>query len=368
MKERGAQRVPPGGLLLAGDVGGTKTVLGIYSEDAGPRRPLATRTYRSAAHPGLDAIVREFLASVRLPVDRACFDVAGPVTAGRAKLTNLPWTPLQEPALAETLGLRSVRLLNDLGAIALGITELAPGDLRVLHRRRPTPGGSVAVVAPGTGLGEAFGVWAGDRYAACSSEGGHGDFAPGNQREADLLAWLRRRHGHVSWELVCSGVGIPNLYDFLVDTGFAAEAEPVASRVATAPDRTRAIVEVGMDPRSGSALCAEALGMFAGILGAEAGNLALTVLATGGIYLAGGLSPAVLPLLRSGPFLARLHDKGRMSSVVAAMPVYVVTGNAALIGAAVAGLRQPDGPAPAASAPRGRARTSLPVGGAAEET
>ncbi|HEV8649832.1 MAG TPA: glucokinase [Actinomycetes bacterium] len=326
-------------MLLAGDVGGTKTVLGIYAEDRGPQRPLAIKTYPSAKYPSLDAIVREFLATVHVRVDRACFDVAGPVTAGRAELTNLPWTPLSEPALAGVLELRRVRLLNDLQAIALGITELPPRDLRTLHRRKPSPGGAIAVVAPGTGLGEAFLTWEADRYVPHPSEGGHCDFAPADEREADLLRHLRRRYGHVSWELVCSGLGIPNLYDFLAGTGFAREAEPVAGRLATAPDRTRAIVEAGMDPGSGSALCAETLRMFAGILGAEAGNLALTVLARGGIYLAGGIPPAILPLLRNGPFLPRLHAKGRLTQVVAAMPVHVVTGHAALVGAATAGLR-----------------------------
>ncbi|HEV8426118.1 MAG TPA: glucokinase [Actinomycetes bacterium] len=323
-------------MLLAGDVGGTKTVLGIFSQDQGPGRPLAVKTYPSAAYPGLDAIVEEFLASVHLPVQRACFDVAGPVAGGRAELTNLPWKPLRESALADALGLGSVRLLNDLEAIALGITQLPSRDLRVLHRRKPAPGGTIAVVAPGTGLGEAFCTWDGHRYVPHPSEGGHGDFAPGNQREADLLAWLRRRHGHVSWELVCSGMGIPNLYDFLVENG-SAEPEKVAERIATAPDRTRAIVEAGLDQGSGSALCAEVLELFAGILGAEAGNMALTVLATGGIYLAGGIPPAILPVLRGGRFLERLHDKGRLSAIVAAMPVSVVTGQAALIGAATAG-------------------------------
>jgi len=331
-------------MLLAGDVGGTKTVLGIYSPDAGPRRPLATRTYPSARYPALDAIVREFLATVHLPVDRACLDVAGPVHAGRVKLTNLPWEPIREDALADALGLRSVRLLNDLEAIALGITELHPRDLRTLQRRRPAPDGAIAVVAPGTGLGEAFLTRDGDRYVPRPSEGGHGDFAPGTEQESELLAHLRRRYGHVSWEQVCSGRGIPNLYDFLTATGFATEPEPVASRIAAAPDRTRAIVETGMDPRSGSALCAETLRMFVGILGAEAGNMGLTVLATGGIYLAGGLAPAVLPLLRGGEFLTRLRDKGRLSQMVAAMPVYVVLGRAALVGAAAAGLQQRPAP------------------------
>jgi glucokinase len=323
-------------MLLAGDVGGTKTVLGIFSQDQGPGRPLAVKTYPSAAYPGLDAIVEEFLASVHLPVQRACFDVAGPVAGGRAELTNLPWKPLRESALADALGLGSVRLLNDLEAIALGITQLLSRDLRVLHRRKPASGGTIAVVAPGTGLGEAFCTWDGHRHVPHPSEGGHGDFAPGNQREADLLAWLRRRHGHVSWELVCSGMGIPNLYDFLAENG-SAEPEKVAERIATAPDRTRAIVEAGLDQGSGSALCAEVLELFAGILGAEAGNMALTVLATGGIYLAGGIPPAILPVLRGGRFLERLHDKGRLSAIVAAMPVSVVTGQAALIGAATAG-------------------------------
>lgn len=343
----GAGRSPAGGLLLAGDVGGTKTILGIYSNDMGPRRPLAVRTYPSAEYPSLEAIVREFLATVHLPVDRACFDLAGPIVGGRARLTNLPWEPIEELGLTEALALGSVRLLNDLEAVALGITELQPQDLRVLQRRRRAPGGALAVVAPGTGLGEAFCVWDGHRYLPSPSEGGHGDFAPGDEREAQLLLHLQARHGHVSWEMVCSGLGIPNLYDFLADSGFATESEPVAGRIAAAPDRTRAIVEAGMDPRSRSALCTETLRLFTGILGAKAGDLALTVLATGGIYLAGGIPPALLPLLRSGPFLSRLRNKGRLSHLVASMPVYVVLGPAALVGAATAGLRPPnERPAP----------------------
>ncbi|HWD47461.1 MAG TPA: glucokinase [Actinomycetota bacterium] len=326
------------GRLLAGDIGGTKTILGVYSREAGPRRPLAVRTYPSARYPSLEAIAREFLATVHLPVERACFDLAGPIVGGRAKLTNLPWAPIEERVLAGALGLRSVRLLNDLEAVAIGITELQPQDLRVLQRRRRAPGGAIAVVAPGTGLGEAYSVWDGHRYRPSPSEGGHGDFAPGDEREAELLGWLRARHGHVSWELVCSGIGIPNLYDFLVDSEFATEAEPVASRIAAAPDRTRAIIEAGMEPWPGSALCAETLRLFTGILGAKAGNLALTVLATGGVYLAGGIPPVVLPLLRSGPFLDRLRDKGRLSRLVSSMPVYVALGPAALVGAATAGL------------------------------
>ena len=327
-----------GGLLLAGDVGGTKTVLGVFAPDRGPLRPLATRTYPSATYPSLEAILKEFLASVHLPVDRACLDVAGPVSGGRAKLTNLAWRPLEAAALAEALGLRRVELLNDLEAIALGITALPRRDLRALHRRPRVRGGPVAVVAPGTGLGEAFLTREGDRYVAHPSEGGHADFAPGDEREVELLAWLRERHRHVSYELVCSGVGIPNLYDFLADQGGAPEPEAVARRLAAAPDRTRAIVEAGMDPAAPSPRCAEVVRMFVAILGAQAGNLGLTVMATGGIYLAGGLPVAVLPRLGDDPFLARLHNKGRLSRVVRAMPVHVVLARAALVGAAVAGL------------------------------
>ena len=179
------------GLLLAGDIGGTKTILGIYSQDAGPQRPLAVRTYPSAKYPSLEAIVREFLATVHLPVDQACFDLAGPISGGRATLTNLPWEPIEAPALAEALGLDSVRLLNDLEAIALGITELHPRNLRVLQRHRRVAGGAIAVVAPGTGLGEAFCVWNGHRYLPSPSEGGHGDFAPGTNAKRSCSCTCR---------------------------------------------------------------------------------------------------------------------------------------------------------------------------------
>lgn len=336
-----ARRGDDATFLLAGDVGGTKTILAVFSETSGPCRPLASRTFPSAGYPGLADMAKEFVATVGLEVDRACFDVAGPVVDGRVRPTNLEWPPLEEQELADALGLRSVRLLNDLEAVALGITALDRRQLRTLQRGRPQREGTLAVVAPGTGLGEAFVTREGGRWAAHPSEGGHCDFAPADDREEALLRHLRASHGHVSYELVCSGLGIANLYDFLADTGFGGEPPAVTDRIVAASDRTRAIVSAALE--GASERCGEALQMFCGILGAEAGNLALKVLATGGIYLAGGLPPAVLPLLREGPFLARLGAKGRLSALVAAMPVRVVVTRAAIVGAAVAGFRRDEG-------------------------
>ena len=178
------------------------------------------------------------------------------------------------------------------------------------------------------------------RYRPSPSEGGHGDFAPGDEREAQLLGWLRARHGHVSWEMVCSGIGIPSLYDFLVDSRFATEAEPVAGQIAAAPDRTRAIIEASMDPWPGSALCAETLRLFTGILGAKAGNLALTVPGHRRHHLAGGIPRWSCPSCAAVPSSPRLRDKGRLSRLVSSMPVHVALAPAALVGAATAGLSE----------------------------
>src|SRR5947208_2542885 len=208
-------RTPSAGgpLLLAGDTGGTKTDLAIYSLDAGPRAPLAGGRLPSDQYPSLEALVRAFLDQKGARVDFACFAVAGPVIDGRARLTNLPWK-LDEITLRDTLGLKRVWLMNDLLAIANGVPYLGPDDLLTLHPGTPAPGGSIAVIAPGTGLGEAFLTWDGTRYRAYPSEGGHCNFGPIDRTQVDLYLYLRERFGHVSYERVCSGIGMPNIYRF----------------------------------------------------------------------------------------------------------------------------------------------------------
>jgi glucokinase len=324
-------------MLLAGDIGGTKTDLAVFSLERGPRAPLVQNRFASGDYPGLEAMAEAFLKEVKLPVRHACFDVAGPVAAGRAKLTNLPWV-LEEEKLGHALCLQSVRLLNDLEAIANAVPHLLPEDLHTLNAGEPVSKGALAVIAPGTGLGEAFLTWEGNGYRAHPSEGGHASFAPTNKTEVELLGYLQKRFGHVSWERVCSGLGIPNIYDFLRDSGAAVEAAEWAARLAAAEDRTPVIVDAAA-AEPPCPLSVATLQVFVAILGAEAGNLALKVLATGGVYLSGGIPPRILPALQEARFLEAFRQKGRLSEVMKRMPVHVILHQVALIGAAGYGLR-----------------------------
>jgi glucokinase len=311
-------------------------LLALYAPDAGARTPFVEKEYPSGAYADLRDMVRAFLADIGQRAEVACFDVAGPVVGGHARLTNLPWV-LDEEGLRRDLNLKRVILLNDLKAIAYAVPRLRPDELHVLNPGRPEPHGPLAVVAPGTGLGEAFLVWNGSDYIACSSEGGHADFAPSDAQQAELWHYLSKRFGHVAYERVCSGSGIPNIYDFLRDAG-EAEAPGFADRLAAAADRTPLIVQAGMTDPRGNPLCAAALDIFVSVLGAEAGNMALKVLATGGVYLAGGMPPRVLDRLGDGRFMRSFTGKGRFTELLGTIPVNVVIARAALIGAALYGL------------------------------
>ncbi len=324
-------------LLLAGDVGGTKTDLAVISPTAGPRAPLAEASFPSADYSCLEDLLQAFLSQTHLPVDRAVLGVAGPVVAGRTTITNLSWE-LDERRLRDSLGVPSVRLLNDLAAIASAVPFLEPADLYVLNEGRAVAGGTIAVIAPGTGLGEAFLTWDGIRYRAYPSEGGHTDFAPTSALEAALLRYLQERFGHVSYERICSGLGLPNLYAFLRDEGYAEEPAWLTEQLATASDPTPLIVGAALQAGAPE-LCTLTLRTFVSILGAEAGNLALKVLATGGVYLGGGIPPRILPALERGEFVAAFRRKGRLSGVLADVPVKVILNpKAALLGAACHGL------------------------------
>lgn len=326
-------------MLLAADIGGTKTDLAVYAPALGPHTPLATGYRRSGHYPSLEALARDFLKDVAHPITAACFDLAGPVRGGRASLTNLGWDVTAE-RLAEALGLRRVWLLNDLEAIARAVLQMGPDDVLTLHPGQAEPEGALAVIAPGTGLGEAFLTWDGSAYQAHPSEGGHASFAPNGPRQVGLLQYLSQRYDHVSVERVCSGMGLPNLYEYLRDSGAAPETPAVAERLAAAADRTPVITAAALDPAAPCPLCAAALELFVEILGAEAGNLALKVMATAGIYVAGGVPRHILPALTTGRFLRAMQHKGRLSPVVARMPVHIVRRSSALLGAASYGLAQ----------------------------
>jgi glucokinase len=325
-------------MLLAGDIGGTKTNLGIYSTEKGPREPIVDATFPSGEYGGLEMIAREFLAQAGITVDRASFGLAGPVVKGRAKITNLPWV-IDETQLREALHLTSVSLLNDLEAIACGVALLEPGDLHTLNQGTPIPHGTLAVVAPGTGLGEAFLIWDGLHYRAYPSEGGHNNFGPTNPVEVGLLQYLQEKMEHVSYERICSGQGLPNVYAYLKDSGHAQEPAWLADQLAGADDPTPVIVNAALDSEKPCKLCITTLSVFVSVLGAEAGNLALKVLATGGVYLGGGIPPRIIPVLDKGEFMEGFTRKGRFSELVARIPVHVILNpKIALIGAAFHGL------------------------------
>jgi len=325
-------------LLLAGDIGGTKTALAIYAPEDGPRSPLLEATFPSADYPSLEALALEFLTEHRLPVDRASFGVAGPVSGGRSKATNLPWD-ITVAHLKEDLGLGSAYLINDLEAVAHATPFLGPDDLHTLQAGEPDPEGALAVLAPGTGLGEAFLTREGRGYRAHPSEGGHADFAPTDETGIGLLRHLLDRFGHASYERVASGLGLPNVYDYLREIGHAKASPKVAEELSRADDRAPVIVNAALADRERCDLCAATLDLFVSVLGAQAGNLALTALATGGVFLGGGIPPRVLPALERGGFVRAFKNKGRLSELMGRVPVHVILHKqVALVGAACYGL------------------------------
>ena len=326
-------------MLLAGDIGGTKTALGVFSEEQGAHRALAQSEVHSAGYPSLESIAKEFLTKTGLQVNRACFGVSGPVLAGRAKITNLPWT-VDQASLAKELNLEAVHVLNDLEAIACAVPGLRPEDVETLGAGAPEAQANIAVFAPGTGLGEAFLTWEGGEYRAHGSEGGHADFAPTDDTQIRLLEFMRQRFEHVSYEHACSGIGIPHVYDFFRDGEKTEEPPAITERIERAGDRTKAIIQAALDPADPSPRCAAAIDTVVSIMGSEAGNLALKVLAVGGVYLAGGIAVHLQPALQSPRFLQSFRRKGRLAELMARIPVHLMKGQVGITGAAAYGLKK----------------------------
>ena len=330
--------------VLAGDIGGTKTLLALYSHESGMRAPLAESSFPSSQYDSLDAVVREFLKQTGAQIETAVFGVAGPVIDGAAQITNLPWR-MSESGLTQSSGARAVKLLNDLESIANAIPVLDDADIAKLNTIKPAPNGAIGVVAPGTGLGEAFLVTApvagasvagtepGD-YRAFPSEGGHCDFAPNTDLEIEMLRYLLPVFdGHVSYERVCSGIGIPNIYNFMKWSGYA-ELPEIEHELSATHDPTPVIMSHAMSDAP-SPRCKATLDMFCSVLAAQAGNLALTVMATGGLYLGGGIPPRILPALQRGSFLQSFLSKGRLRSLMEQVPLRVIVNSkAGLLGAA----------------------------------
>jgi glucokinase len=318
-------------MILAGDTGGTSTRLAAFEFERDRLRQIVEQTYPSREHAGLGEIVGEFVAAHAIAVRHACFGIAGPVRDGRVQTPNLPWI-VDAAAMAAQLGLAGVDLVNDLEANAWGIAALAPGDLLTLNAGAPGARGNACVIAAGTGLGEAGMYWDGAMHHPFACEGGHGDFGPRDALEVDLLRHLQRRFGHVSSERVISGPGLANVYGFLRDTGRGAETPEIAAALRD-HDAAAVIAQAALDARC--PLCVAALDLVVSLYGAEAGNAALKFMATGGVYLGGGIAPRIARKLADGAFVRAFVAKGRMQPLLETMPVHVILNpNTALLGAA----------------------------------
>ncbi|MBZ5607026.1 MAG: glucokinase [Acidobacteriia bacterium] len=334
-------------MILAGDIGGTNTRLAFFEGTPDHLTPVALEVFPNRGRKGLEEIAAAFLAQHKLKPQAACFGIAGAVRDGYVETTNLPWT-VSARKIAGELGIQQVQLINDLEANAHGIALLSESDFVVLSAGNPAPGGNRALISAGTGLGEAgLLAEAGGSYRPFPSEGGHVDFAPRNELEIELLRYLLGRFEHVSYERVLSGPGLYNVYQFLRDTGRGEEPAALADAIAHG-DPSAAIAKSALE--GACALASQALDLFVSIYGAEAGNLALKVVATGGTFVGGGIAPKIIQKLKGATFMQAFQDKGRASGLLKDIPVRVITNDkTALFGAGrVAAMALASGPSRAA--------------------
>ena len=328
------------GLLLAGDVGATKTKLALYDPSGDLRKPKNVRTFQGQNYPGLVEVLRNYLLDDKEKISVACFGIAGPVVAGHVKMVNLNWE-IDAGELCDEFGLQAAWLINDLKAVATAVPLLKPNELHSINKGFPELGGTIAVIAPGTGVGIGYLTWAASRYQAYATEGGHANFAPANALQDELLAFLRGKYSQVALEHVCSGLGLPNVYEFFKSTGRAEEPGWLAQELAAAEDATPVIVEHALAAKPGGEICQLALQVFVEVLGAASGNLALTFGATGGVYLGGGIPPRILPTFARFGFMDAFLDKIGYRDYLARFPVYVILNpESALLGAADYGRQQ----------------------------
>jgi glucokinase len=318
-------------MILAGDIGGTNARLAFFDANNGRLKLVSEAEYPSRQYRGLEEIVTIFVHSESEGVDAACFGIAGPVRNGRAQVSNLPWI-VESARLARELQVESTILINDLEANAWGIGELDQADLLTINKGTVGSSGNQAVIAAGTGLGQAGLFWDGLKHHVFACEGGHADFGPRNELEVELLEFLMKSFGRVSYERVLSGPGLVNIYHFLRETKRGEEPKWLAEKIASG-DPAAAISHAAME--GSCPLAEQALDIFVSIYGAEAGNLALKLLATGGVFVSGGIAPKIFPKLNSKNFLEAFVDKGRMRPLLEAMPVHLVANqNTGLLGAA----------------------------------
>lgn len=314
-----------GGMILAGDIGGTNTRLAFFEKGkiSGDEKKFPSHKYNS-----LEEIIREFLDGKK--VDKACFGVAGPVRDGKCKITNLSWI-IDAAHISQTLKIPSVHLLNDLEANAYGLKALKKEELFLLHQGKPQKGNQ-ALIAAGTGLGEAGLFWDGKTHHPFACEGGHTDFAPRNAMEIELLVYLQKKFGHVSYERVISGPGLQSLFEFLVETG-REKWDPAVKEEMQQGDPSRVISERGR--MNTDQACVHALDWFISLYGAEAGNMALKFFALGGFYVGGGIAPHLVDKMKKGSFHSSFVNKGRFKELLDSIPIWIVLNdNAALLGAA----------------------------------
>ena len=316
--------------ILAGDIGATTTRIGLFSVSRGRCRLLRGRDFSSKDYEGLEEVLEDFLKG-RKEVTSACFGVAGPVLGPTVRLTNLPWV-IRTEFLRKKFSFRKVAVINDLVANSYGISMLRKGDFEVLNVGEVRKG-NVALISAGSGLGEALLFWDGKRHMPSPSEGGHADFGPRNELEVKLLRYLISRLGHVSYERILSGEGILNIYQFLRSSKRSGREPGLLARRMEREDPAAVISEMARRKKDG--VCVKALDLFTSVYGAAAGNLALQVLAVGGVYLGGGIAPRVVWKLKDGTFMKAFVDKGRYSDLMGRIPVKVILNDrAALLGAA----------------------------------
>lgn len=327
-------------LLLAGDIGGTKTTLALYTTKNMPSAPVREQTFTNRRATGLAPLITTFLKESNEFPAIGCFGVAGPVRDNQVQMTNLDWH-IDALELAQSCGLDRVTLINDLVATTMGAVLLPQDELYPLNPAQPRADGTIGVLAPGTGLGEAFLLRQSNRFLPVASEGGHASFAPRNKEQIDLLDFLIKKEQHISVEKVCSGLGIPTLYDFL--TTRLKQPERLQQELAVTVDQTPILVNSALEALAAGDqqhICVRTLQLFVDILAAETANLALKVMATGGMYIGGGIPPRILPFFTSERFMA-IFARGVYQKMLAEIPIHILLNpKTALIGAAAYGMDQ----------------------------
>jgi glucokinase len=307
-------------MILAGDIGGTHTRIALFELTENRLEKIVDRVYPSRDFRSLDEILSLFMSNQNVPVSAACFGIAGPVVNGHVSTSNLAWV-IDALQLAKLLQVTTVWLINDLQAHASGIDDLSEADFVPLNSAAPGKG-NAALIAAGTGLGEAGLYWDGIRRRPFACEGGHCDFAPRDDLEVELFCYLRKKFGRVSYERILSGHGLQNVYEFLRDSATEREPDWLKEELAGAPDPSAVISHVGMNAKA--PICERALDIFVRVYGAEAGNLALKLLATGGVFLSGGIAARILPRLQRPEFFQAFVSKGRMQPLLEKVPIRVV--------------------------------------------